>query len=219
MHWYNWPYYAVIDIYLILRNHVLAFLTPHPPQSWSVGDKGDVILLQGHNAEWVSLKKIGKAIHKKGYRIHFVEKIGSDMKSVPEATKDVEEYIHKNKLENIIVIGHSKGGIIAISLLKNKEIAPRITRIINIAGPIKGMLASSLIPSVSDLVPTSEVISHLEDGINKKKIVNLYPRVDDFVLPNSSLTDDGMINKQIPVIGHVRIVEDKRTIREIESYL
>jgi hypothetical protein len=221
---YLYPYYFVNDLWLILRNRLLSRFYVNPPKKWKTGNKGDVILIQGANARWISLKKIALSIHKQGYRIHFVKKLKDNSKSVADAVKDVIDYININNLKNIVLIGHSKGAIIAISMLKNPAMDKKIKKVIDIAGPLKGTLLSRFYPSrfypsAKELYPTSDLIKHFNEGIDMKKVVSIYPKIDSMIIPNDSLVGENYENRQINVFGHIRIVETEQTINEIKSIL
>jgi pimeloyl-ACP methyl ester carboxylesterase len=219
MKWYLLPFYFIDDFWLILRNRCRYYFRREPPVDWNTGNKGDVILIHGVHAQWVSLEKIATAIHKEGYRIHIVKKLGTVTKPVIAATHDVAEYIKGNNLKDVIVIGHSKGGIVAVNLLKDPTVAERIKKVINIAGPIKGSFMAWIFPSTRELLPSSDLIKHYYQGIDTKKIINLYPRIDNDILPNKNLVGDNCVNKQIDIFGHIRIVEARQTIEEIKSHL
>lgn len=219
MKWYLFPYYYLLDLWLILRNRAWYYLKRNPSRNWTLGEKGDVLLIHGANGRWVSLEKIGVVAHEAGYRVHIVKKLGFNAKPVLEEAKIVAQDIKSHEYKNIIVIGHSKGGIIAIELLKDESIAKRITKVINIAGPLKGTLLSRFSPISRDLEPSSPVIAHLYDGVDTQKIVNIYPKYDDFVIPNSNLVSTNSLNKRINIFGHIRVVEDEQTMNVIKAQL
>ncbi|MDZ4228534.1 MAG: hypothetical protein U1E54_04790 [Candidatus Levybacteria bacterium] len=219
MKWYFYPYYLINDLWLILRNRCLYYLYPNPPKDWKTGDKGNVILIPGTNARWISLKKIALAVHKQGYKIHFVKKLGGNSKPVADAVEDVADYIKDNNLKDIILIGHSKGAIIAISLLKDPAIDKKIKKVIDIAGPLKGTLLSRFYASAKELYPSSDLIKHFGEGIDMKKVISIYPKIDDMIIPNKNLAGGNYENREINVFGHVRIIETKQTVNEIKSIL
>ena len=219
MKWYFFPFYLIDDFWLIFRNRCRYFFRHEPPNDWNTGNNGDVILIHGAHAQWVSLEKIASTVHEQGYRIHIVKKLGTNTKPVVAATDDVADYIKVNDLKDVIVIGHSKGGIVAINLLKDPTVAKRIKKVINIAGPLKGSLLAWVFPSTRELLPSSDLIKHYSQGIDTKKIINLYPRIDNDIIPNKSLLGENCVNKQIDVFGHIRIVEARQTIDEIRSLL
>ncbi len=219
MKWYLYPYYFINDFWLMFRNRLLSRIFVNPPKEWQVGNKGDVILIPGANARWISLKKIALAIHKQGYKIHFIKKLKDNSKPVADAVKDVTDYINNNNLKNVVLIGHSKGAIIAISMFKDSAIDKKIKKVIDIAGPLKGTLLSRFYPSVKELYPSSDLIKHFSEGIDMKKVISIYPKVDNMIIPNESLAGENYENRQINVFGHVRIVETEQAINEIKSIL
>jgi pimeloyl-ACP methyl ester carboxylesterase len=219
MRWYLYPYYFINDFWLILRNRLLSRFFVNPPKKWKTGNKGDVILIPGANARWISLKKIALAIYKQGYRVHFIKKFKDNSKPVADGVKDLTDYINHNNLDNVVLIGHSKGAIIAISALKNPEIDKKIKKVIDIAGPLKGTLLSRFYPSAKELYPTSDLIKHFSEGIDMKKVISIYPKIDSMIIPNESLVGKNYENRQINVFGHIRIVETEQTINEIKSIL
>ncbi len=215
MKWYLLPFYFIDDFWLFLRNRFRYYFRREPPIDWNTGNNGDAILIPGVHAQWVSLEKIATALHKEGCRIHLVKKLGTNTKPVTAAAHDVAEYIKDNNLKDVIIIGHSKGGIVAVNLLKDPTVAERIKRIINIAGPIKGSYMAWIYPSTRELLPSSDLIKNYLQGIDTKKIINLYPRIDNDIIPNKSLLGENCINKQIDIFGHIRIVEARQTINAI----
>jgi pimeloyl-ACP methyl ester carboxylesterase len=219
MKWYLFPFYFINDLWLIMRNRIHYYFHLVPSKNWKTGNKGDVILIQGFNGRWVSLETIGSAVHKLGYKVHVIRKLGNNLKPVAEGAADIAEYIKVNNLKNVILIGHSKGAMNAICLLKDPELAERIKKVITIAGPLKGTLLCRFSLIAKELNPESDFIKQYAKCMSSKKIVNLYPLVDDLVLPNENLRWNTVENRQINVFGHIRVVEAEQTIKEIISIL
>jgi triacylglycerol esterase/lipase EstA (alpha/beta hydrolase family) len=205
MKWYFFPFYFIHDLWLILRNRIHYYFHLEPSKKWKTGNKGDIILIQGFNGRWVSLETIGSALHKLGYKVHIVKKLGNNLKSINKGSSDIAEYIKVNDLKNVILIGHSKGAINVISLLKNSEVSERIKKVITIAAPLKSTLLYRF--------------KLLSKELNSKKIVNLYPLIDNMIIPNKNLRWDKVVNRQISVFGHIRVLEAKQTVGEIKSIL
>jgi hypothetical protein len=216
---YLFPFYFINDLWLVLRNRIHYYFHLEPPKKWKTGNKGDVVLIQGLNARWISLNKIGLSVNKLDYKVHVVKKLENNLKPIAEGTADIAEYIKANDLKNVILIGHSKGAINAIYTLKDSEVAKRIKKVITIAGPFKGNSLCRFTLTARELEPGSIFIKKYNEGIDSKKIVNLYPVIDNMVIPNESLRWDRAINRPIDVFGHIRIVEAKQTIDEIKSIL
>lgn len=176
-------------------------------------------MIHGLNGRWVSLKKIGDAVHELGFKVHIIKRLGYNLKPIPEGAADVSKYIKSNNLKKVILIGHSKGAIDAIYVLKDPEIDQRIRKVIIIAGPLKGLFFSRFTPTAGELDSESDFMKRYKKGIDSQKIVNIYPSVDDMVIPNTSLQWEEVMNMKIDIYGHIRVVEADETIKEIVSIL
>jgi len=217
--WYFFPFYFIHDLWLNSRNKLHYFFHLEPAKSWKTGDKGDVILVQGLNNRWVSLETIGREVHKWGYRVHIIKKLRKNLKPIVKGSVDIAEYIKINDLKNVILIGHSKGALNSIYLLKNPDIDQKIKKVITIASPFDGIALFKFNPIARELDQESDFIKQYKKGIDPKKIVNLYPSVDRLVIPNTSLEWDEVVNKEINVFGHLRLLESDQTIAEIKAVL
>ncbi|HEX9007727.1 MAG TPA: hypothetical protein VF837_00500 [Patescibacteria group bacterium] len=219
MNWLLFPVYITNEIWLLFRNRIYYKGPLNPPKSWKTGYKGDVILIHGLNGRWVSLKKIGDAARELGFKVHIIKALGYNLKSIPEGAADISEYIKKNNLKNVTLIGHSKGALNAIYVLKDPEIDQIVRKVIIIAGPLKGLFLSRFTPTAGELDSESDFMKQYKKGIDSKKIVNIYPSVDDMVIPNASLQWEEVMNMKIDIYGHIRVVEADETIKEIVSIL
>jgi triacylglycerol lipase len=219
MKWYLIPVYFVGEYVLIVFNHLKYLLLADPPSRWKIGNKGNVVLIQGLNSGWVILKSIGDSLNGQGYRVHVIKDLKTNTIPVLEGCERVKEYINEHRLKDIIVITHSKGGIIGLYLLKDPKVSKRIKKLITIACPFYGSVLAGLMPCAKELVPSSQLIKNALSGVNFKKIFSLYPRVDNHVVPNKNLIPDKVSGKQIDITGHTRILESEETMGEISAYL
>jgi len=217
--WYFFPFYFINDLWLKSRNKFHYFFHLKPSKKWKIGNKGDVILVQGLNSRWVSLETIGREIHNLGYRVHVVKKLRKNLKLIAKGAADIAEYIETNGLKDVVLIGHSKGALNSIYLLKNPDMAEKIKKVITIASPFDGVVLFKFNPIARELDPESTFIKQYKKGIDPKKIINLYPSTDNKVIPNKSLEWDEVVNKEINVFGHIRVLESKQTLTEIKTIL
>lgn len=202
------------EYYLIFKNKIVGLYTKIPRQ-YSHGNKGDVIVLVGLNETWNFLKTVSEYINKKGYKIHFPQ--FSTRSSLHHCTQDVLNYIVKHNLSDVILVTHSKGGLIARSIIKDQP--ENIKYAIEISSPNKGTIFGYLnIISLSELKPNCKKLQVLED-IDTKKIINIYPKLDNHVIPNSSLYLEGAKNIKLDIVGHTRILESKELLNEIDKIL
>lgn len=64
---------------LITKNQLKSFVKRSPPQNWSEGDKGTILIIPGFLETWVFLETIGNVLSQQGYRILTVPHLRRNM--------------------------------------------------------------------------------------------------------------------------------------------
>lgn len=193
----------------------------HPPLSYIQNgkkNKSPIILLTGLTLKWGFLKQLGDKLSYLGYPIYVVEKLGSNILTIPESAGYIKEIIDKNDLRNVIIIGHSKGGLVGKYLLVNNNSDNRIKKEIALAAPFLGTTLAAFIPveSFKEVLPTSPVIKELNRHTDiNKYIISIYPSFDNHIWPQGGSILQGARNIKMDVKGHHKIVFDKKTQEKI----
>jgi hypothetical protein len=204
---------------LMIKNKIYEQIYTNYPSKWNSGTKGNVILIPGWNETWFVLKTIGDELNNSGYKVHVISELKDNKLSVLETLKTVESYIEEIKTKEIILVCHSKGGIVARLLLSKPTTASKISKVFFVSATIQGTWLGYLpFINIKDQTPKSVQELPLPNS-QIHKIINLYPLLDNIVIPNKNLLLDGAENIQIPVIGHTRILNSSKTIQEIISHL
>lgn len=205
----------IIQEYILILRHKVFSLFSTIPENYNKGDAGNVLMIVGFNGPWGSLKTISDRLNKQGYKIHFPKFKTRD--PILKIVDEISQFINDYQLENIIIVVHSKGGIVARNLL-NIDYS-NINKIINIAVPNNGTIFGYLnIHNLHELKPKSSQLKALDDA-KTDKIINIYPKFDNHVIPNSSLYLKGANNVEIDIVGHTRLLESKETLNVIEKIL
>jgi triacylglycerol lipase len=206
---------------LILKRQFESFSQKDPPTEWSNGNKGNIILIPGFFETWVFFKNIADNLNKQGYRILVVKKLGRNLKKLEEASGDIIEFLENNKIQEAFFLTHSKGGIVGKFLLEHPKAKPVVKKLITIAAPYGGTLLGKFkFFNLNQLMPSSKEIKNiLNSNINYPNIYNIYPTVDNHVLPNKNLILNGAKNIKVNVVGHTRILEAKKTVKTILKIL
>lgn len=190
------------------------------PKSWGEGTKGNMVLLPGLNEKYVFLEKLADFFNNSGYKIHVVKYDPND--KIENITEVVANYIKNMGLKRVILLGHSKGGLVAKYLM---DYFPKVNRVIiksiSIATPYGGSLLGYFrIWNSWHLRPGSEILIKVrKKNENLSKIINIYSRVDNHVIPNRNLVLDGAKNIMVDMVGHTRIVESEETRKIIKNEL
>ena len=131
--------------------------------------------------------------------------------------------IEENNLKNVIIVAHSKGGLISKYLLLHEDPERRVTGLIAIATPFHGSSAGKLIPhsAIQELTHESKIIKYLEshNEINNK-IVSIIPSYDNIIWhPEGSYLEGARANIKLELAGHNLIINNKKVWHMIEEWI
>jgi len=210
----------ILEYLLIAYKQLEPIFKPQPSIKWQNCHKGTIILIQGLHESWTFLESIGNHFNQKGYKILTIPQIKTNTIPTLEAVKICKRFIEKQNLINLIIIAHSKGGIVARYLLQDLTIANRIDKVISIATPYKGSRLVAILPNAHDLSPDSPTIKTIQIPLSgENKTYNFYPIFDNHIIPNDSLILPSIHNHKINIVGHTRILEANQTLESIRKIL
>lgn len=214
-------YSLFVEYILIFKIHLSELKRQTPPSEWIKGSRGTIIVIPGFNSTWVTLQTIANHLNKSGYRILVIPQLKRHHTNLEKSAKILAKYIQENNLKDVILISHSKGGLIAKYMMDTQPAGKNVKLSISIAAPYQGSIFGYLrIFSLFELIPDCPFINSFNAiTTNNHKIYNLYAKVDNHVLPNKNVLLPGAHNIMIGVIGHTRILLVKQTLDIIDSIL
>lgn len=202
------------DYLYLLKGYSLMYLHHKAPKhylNFITEGKVPVILIPGIALRWDFLKDLGDKISLRGHPVYIVPKLGNNLTDIPKSARIVRDLIEENKLKNVIIVAHSKGGLIAKFLLLNFNKDNVIKGVIAIATPFSGSSLAGLIghKSFKELSLGSKLIQNLNShaAINNR-IISIYPSFDNHVPEGSVLANAE--NIKVNVKGHHKILFDKK---------
>lgn len=213
--------YWIVDYCYLLLGKMLMYIYKDPPKhylDYVVIGKNPVILIPGNSNKWGFLKKLADFISRLGHPVYIPHRLGLNLFDIPTSAKIVRRVIDENKLEKVILIGHSKGGIVGKYFLAHENKDNKISRLIAIAAPFSGTNIVNRLPykSFKELSPKSEIIQELESNSKvNSKIVSIMPEFDNHVWSEKGSRLEGALNITVPIKGHHKIVFDKNVIKKI----
>jgi triacylglycerol lipase len=214
----------LIDSVYAVYGFILMYLFWNPPRIYiknSNSGKCPIIILPGYLVKWGFMKKIADEISSLGHPVYVIKELGNNIKDVAISAKIVSDFISKNKLKDVVIIGRSKGGLIGKYNLVHFNKENNVKGLIAIATPFHGSKLANFYKFIksNEFSPDHPTIRELtmHPGVNKK-IITINPSSDNIVLSEKSTELDGALeNIEVKVAGHHRIVFDKVTIKEIKS--
>ncbi|WP_459345482.1 alpha/beta hydrolase [Arthrobacter sp. MDT3-44] len=198
----------------VLREDPARYLTPAPgaPEG-----KAPVLLIPGIYETWQFMRPIADHLHRAGHPVHVVQKLGYNRGTVEAMALLAAGYIEEHDLTDVVVVAHSKGGLIGKFLMTMSSIAPRITRLVAINTPFSGSIYANffLLPSIRAFSPRDRTLRALLANLDiNAHITSIYGRFDPHI-PGGSFVE-GARNIQLDTMGHFRPIADARVLQEVD---
>lgn len=186
----------------------------------SSGDQCPVVIVPGVYERWQFLWPTVARIHAAGHPVYTVDSLARNTNSVPHAARCVSEFIAERNLSNVVLIAHSKGGLIGKFVMLDLDVEARIVGMIAVATPFlgSGWARYMLVPSLRAFSSHDPHISALQarEELNGK-ITSIYAGFDPHIPEGSALP--GARNIRIDTGGHFRLLDDPRAIKAMMQTL
>lgn len=130
--------YWVHDYLFALHKQSHAFLIRKPPEhylGYVKEGKAPIVLIPGVYEKWHFLKAFADPLSLAGHPIYVLEHLGYNTKAIHHSAKLVRELISEKNLRSVIILAHSKGGLIGKHLLAFDNADGRVKKVIAIATP------------------------------------------------------------------------------------
>ena len=184
------------------------------PGSFLSGERTPVVVLPGIFETWKFLQPLVAAIHDRGHPVHVTGALHRNERPVVEAAEQVTSYLADRDLRDVIVVAHSKGGLIGKQVMIGPS-ADRVRSMLAVATPFGGSRYARLMPSPTLRIfsPADATIVALgrEAAVNSR-IVSVYGRFDPHIPEGSELP--GAKNVRLETGGHFRILAHPRVLAE-----
>lgn len=139
---------------------------------------------------------------------------GADIDRFAEQVKQRVEYICQvTSADKVILVGHSMGGLVALTYLKKREGTQRVAKIITLGSPHQGSIHAHLLPGLTkQMRPGNAWLQQLRTIPHPIEIpvISIYSHHDDLVAPQDTSVLEYATNIGLPGIGHLEMSFSKR---------
>jgi hypothetical protein len=159
-------------------------------------------------------------------RPHVLTALGRNVEHVLDTAELAASYLERHDLTEVLVVAHSKGGLVGKQLMTWERTRSRVQAMVAIATPFSGSAFATRAPvrSLRDFSPSDPTL--LELSANREAnndIVSVFPRFDPQI-PAGSMLADARANVRLPVDGHFRVLGHpelwtllRRTLRDVSG--
>ncbi len=184
--------------------------------------KPPIILVHGLFQNRSSLYWLGYCLRKAGFaNVYSINTPPwKDLEAVTEIlTKKIDETRLVLNLDQVILVGHSMGGIIGRNYVQHRGGSAKVAHLVTLGSPHQGSkLAPFAISTMGrSLLPDSEFLSHFNTGPlpTETRFTAIYTRYDNIVLPAQNCRLEGATNIELDGMGHTALLFHPRAIQAI----
>jgi len=206
----------LIKEFVLVEGYHAKSLRWQRPELWDKG-KGTVILIPGYGGTFSFFTNIGNYLNSLGWKVKLFAGFKS-LEKIDVLAKKLAQEIINNEESELVLLAHSKGGLVAKKMMDDYEEAnEKVKMAICFSTPWKGSILCQLrVMNLEEMRPSDPLIKKIvKENKNNKKIISFYSKVDDRVLPNENLILEGGRNIRIEIVGHSRILESKQAWEEL----
>ena len=193
-----------------------AVLSRARPEDFRSGGKAPIVIIPGVYESWRFMRPLIQTLHDHGHPVHVVAALGRNRRSLADAAATVAAYLDRENLTGVIIVAHSKGGLIGKRLMTTDDPEHRVSGMAAISAPFAGSRYARywVVPSIRAFAPTNLALRDL--GLDQRvnhRIVSIYGVFDPHIPEGSELV--GARNIRLSIGGHFRILGDPRTARAV----
>mgnify|MGYP000394969758 CR=1 FL=1 len=209
---------VIRDYGFVARSRWRSIRIGSTPPDPGTGLAAPVLLIPGVFETWHYLEAIGDRLTAEGHPVHFIERLGLNRHPIEETAALVREHLEELDLRDVVIVGHSKGGLIGKQLMTVEDRDERISRLIAINTPFPGApLARYAVSAWREFAPDRPVIRSLAQATEVNgRIVSIFSAFDQYIPGSSRL--EGATNVKLPLVGHFRVLEDPLVLDEVARW-
>lgn len=209
------PFVYAADYAAALR--MLAASVLHRGADYRDGSRAPVLLLPGVYEPWTFLRPLAERIHAAGHPVHVVRALGRNVRGIPESAAIAQRYLDEADLRGVVLVAHSKGGLIGKHMMLLDDTEGRIDRLVAIATPFGGSRYARYMvdPQLRAFRPTEKTLAMLTaNAMANARITSIYGDVDTHIPEGCALP--GATNIELPVKGHFRVLADADVLAAVD---
>jgi pimeloyl-ACP methyl ester carboxylesterase len=217
--WVGNGWFWFLDYLYVAYWQVQGFLFKVDPSSYLLPDavRQPVLLLPGIYETWQFMRPVADLLRDRGHSVHVVTTLRWNTATIGASADLVAAYLEEHDLRDVLIVAHSKGGLIGKYTMLRKDPEGRIDRMVAISTPFSGSIYAryALMRSIRDFSPTDRTLSMLREHLETNaRITSIWGTFDPHIPGGSAL--DGATNVLLRASGHFRIFGTKELLEAVD---
>ncbi|WIB14937.1 alpha/beta hydrolase [Curtobacterium sp. MCPF17_050] len=187
-------------------------LGPTTADDYRTGDRQAVVVIPGVYETWHFMRPLMDVLHDRGHPVHVLTDLRHNVRPVPVSAEAVMAYLDEHDLQHVLVVAHSKGGLIGKYAMTRLDPHGRIDRMVAVSTPFAGSKYAVLAPvrHLRVFRAADPVLAGLARELDaNSRITSVYGVYDTLIPGGCELA--GAENVRLELGGHFRILADRRT--------
>lgn len=209
---------TVVDRLYQMREQIRHVVRRAPSKRYDSGELAPVLLLPGVYETWQFLRPVADRLNALGHPIHTLRGLGYNLLTIVASAELAQRYLDERNLIGVIIVAHSKGGLIAKHMMVSEDRAGRIDRLVAINSPFGGSTLADWAPvrTLRAFSPRNETVMTLAANLAANtRITSIYSRLDPLIPGGCEL--EGARNIRLSMVGHFRPLASPALFAEVES--
>jgi len=209
---------TVVDRLYQMREQIRHVVRRAPSKRYDSGELAPVLLLPGVYETWQFLRPVADRLNALGHPIHTLRGLGYNLLTIVASAELAQRYLDERNLIGVIIVAHSKGGLIAKHMMVSEDRAGRIDRLVAINSPFGGSTLADWAPvrTLRVFSPRNETVMTLAANLAANtRITSIYSRLDPLIPGGCEL--EGARNIRLSMVGHFRPLASPALFAEVES--
>lgn len=172
------------------------------------GERVPVVVIPGVYEAWRFMLPLIRELHGRGHPVHVVEGLRTNLLPIDESAGIVSEYLERRGLTDVVIVAHSKGGLIGKHVMSFGDAAPRVRSMVAIATPFGGSSYANYMlgRTLRSLSPRDKLLTSIGDVLDtNSRITSVFAGFDPHIPEGSELI--GAHNVRLATGGHFRILQ------------
>jgi triacylglycerol lipase len=195
---------------------VRGFVSRRAPDDYLDGDRRPVLVLPGIWETWSFLRPIIDPLHRRGHPLHVLDDLGRNGRPVARTAEDVAAYLERHDLRDVVIVAHSKGGLIGKYVMTELDPDGRVDRMVAVSTPFGGSRYAPylVLKSLRSFSPRDATTLLLASRAGANARITSVFGVFDPHIPEGSMLE-GAVNVRIETGGHFRILGNPETLAAV----
>ncbi|GAA4669582.1 esterase/lipase family protein [Frondihabitans cladoniiphilus] len=193
------------DYGFVWRVHLRSFVGQSVPRRYREGDRAPILLLPGVYESWRYLRWFADRLNEAGHPVVVVPGMAHNRRPIAATAEAAQRVLDAFDLHGVIVLGHSKGGIIGKTMMLDTDGAGRIDRLVAVNSPFSGSRWARFAPNPGFRVfsPRDPALLRLASELEVNARITSVAAGFDAHVPEGSFLP-GAKNVSLPLDGHFR---------------